>query len=330
MKNLVLLCAVGFMSACASTQPVYHAKVDSINDPVLLVKKKYILLPGNADIKPEDLLFREFSNYINKALSDKGYKKVENPDDAELIIFAFYGVSDPKTFSYTYSYPIFGKISGGHTDYTLTTFGKSGTTTTFGTATTAAQYGVVGTNVGTSYDVVYFRYLTLDAIDYQMYKKSEKFISAWKTMVSSVGSSGDLRLMFPVLATAAKRYLGSDTRQQIRTAIGEEDEDLVGMRYANNFAVATSKPLAGVKQQNICDYYYCLVDLSGDEQKISFGELIKTQNTEKLAGITKIAKTKIKYCHPENTPSAFFVPEEKLSDNEAVFLEYLCKSGFIK
>lgn len=330
IKNIIVISLFLSFSACTTGRIGYNATVDSINDPALLEKKRYILLPGNENIKPEDLQFREYANYINRALSNRGYKRVDNPDDAELIVFAFYGISDPKTFSYIYSYPVFGKVAGGKTDYSFTTFGKSGSVSTFGTATTPNQYGVVGTGVGTSYKVLYYRYLNLDAVDFGAYKKTEKFISAWKTMVTSGGESGDLRVVFPALATAAKRWLGTNTKQQISVFVGEDDPDFIDMRYANEPLVAESTPMAVSSSKDACDYYYCFPDLTPEQQKKAFAVLVQAKKVDKISAISKIAQAKVKYCHPENTPSAYIAPEEKLYGAEPEFLEYLCKEGFLK
>lgn len=328
-KNCILFLVL-LLSGCATGRIGYVATVDSINDPALMQKKSYILLPGNENIKPEDLQFREYSTYINAALAENGYKRVENPDEAELIIFAYYGISDPKTFSYTYSYPIFGKTAGGNTAISLTTYGKSGFTNTFGNVTSPVEFGVVGSNIHTKYETIYYRYLILDAVDYETYRKTEKFVSVWKTIIRSSGNSGDLRLIFPVLATAARRNLGSNTGRQIDVTIEEGDADLAKIRHANIRPILQSTGTSGGKKVDECDYYQCMVYLSPEEQVRSVAELINAKNDGKISTLAKHAKKRVRSCRPDLSPATYFSPETILLGNEAELIEHLCKTGIIR
>ena len=56
-----------------------------------------------------------------------------------------------------------------------------------------------------------------------MYSQSQEILPLWKTNITSTGSSGDLRLVFPVLVGAAADHLGTNTGHQVVVELGEDD-----------------------------------------------------------------------------------------------------------
>ena len=76
----------------------------------------------------------------------------------------------------------------------------------------------------------FFRFLILDAVDLEEYRQSEKVIEVWRTTVTSKGSSGDLRRVFPVLVGAAKSYIGTNTGKQIDITLTEQDERVLEIK----------------------------------------------------------------------------------------------------
>ena len=49
--------------------------------------------------------------------------------------------------------------------------------------------------------------MILDAIDLNEYRETEKEVQLWKTTVTSTGTSGDLRQVFPILVAASQEHI---------------------------------------------------------------------------------------------------------------------------
>ena len=217
------------LSGCATTT-TFHVNIDSISSTHADLKKKYILSPGIKDVKDTDLQFIEYSKYIDKVLISRGFIKAKSYEDANVAIFLVYGIGNPQKHAYSYALPIWGQtgISSSSTYGILNTFGN--TTTYSGFTTYTPTYGITGfVPVSGSY-VTYFRFLILDAVDLDEYKQSQKIRQLWQTTVTSTGSSGDLRRVFPVLVAASKPYLGLNTGRRIEIRLAEEDESVVDIK----------------------------------------------------------------------------------------------------
>ena len=231
-RGIVIFCIL-FLSlyGCAMTQK-YHVDVDvdSISSPDADSKKKYILLSGIKDVKDTDLQFIEYTKYIETALISRGFFKANTIEDANVAIFLVYGMEKPQNNPYRYALPMWGQtgVSSSTTYGSLNTFGN--TATYSGTTTYNPTYGITGFVPGSGSYVNYFGFLILDAVDIDEYKKSQKMNQLWQTTVTSTGSSGDLRLVFPVMVAASKEYLGLNTGKRIQIILSEEDQRVVEIK----------------------------------------------------------------------------------------------------
>lgn len=210
LRLVVLFFCVFALSGCVGTDTVYSVYIDSIGS-AKETKKSYVLLPANKDVKPNDLQFKEYANYINRALKQNGFILAKDLTKASIAIFLGYGIGKPQKNQHTYSIPTYGQtgISSSNTYGSLTTHTPS--------------YGITGSTTHTETYITYFRYMFLDASDLAEYRKSKKEIQLWKTKVTSTGSSGDLRLVFPVLVAASKDYIGTNTGKKILVEMSTED-----------------------------------------------------------------------------------------------------------
>ncbi len=93
-----------------------------------------------------------------------------------------------------------------------------------GTTTYIPSYGITGYTTHIDSYTTFFRFIVLDAVDLVEYNHSEKIIQVWKTTVTSRGSSGDLRRVFPVLMAAATPYIGTNTGKQVDVTLTEGDK----------------------------------------------------------------------------------------------------------
>jgi len=176
----------------------FIVKVDSISDVRIKTGKRYILLPGMKGIPEGDLQFREFAEYVRRGLHKKGYTPEKNTEEIDIAIFLSYGIGDPKIIYYSSSEWVFDPSVNG---------------------SVKSQPQLRPTKE-------YHRYLVLKAIDLREYKRNGKFVPIWKTTVTSYGSSGDLRRVFPVLVAAALPYIGTNTGKKVNVLLTEINDNV--------------------------------------------------------------------------------------------------------
>lgn len=223
---LTILIALAFNS-CA---PIYNVNVDSISSPTAKQKNRYILLPGNESSDETDLQFMEFATYTEKALHDSGFVKADCIEEADVAIYLHYGISDPLVSHYTYSLPVWGQtgVSASTTSGVVTRCGRSAIYSNQTTYT--PNYGVVGstTHVGTL--ISFARHFALLGVDIKKSEKNQNAVQLWSTKVNSVGESGDLRRVFPVLLGASQKYIATNTGGNITITLREDDAEVLRVK----------------------------------------------------------------------------------------------------
>jgi hypothetical protein len=135
-----------------------------------------------------------------------------------------YGIGDPETTQYSYSLPVWGQtgVSSARTYGTATTYGN--TSYYSGSTTYTPSYGVTGYTSHVGAQTTYFRHALITGYDLKAFKETEKQVQLWRTTVTSTGSSGDLRRVFPVLIGAAIPYLATNTGKQVPVQLYENDQ----------------------------------------------------------------------------------------------------------
>lgn len=236
LKAVLLHFILLLLSACAAGLD-FSVGVDSITDPSAKPSRAYFLFPGDTTISVSDLYFKEYSSYLHTILNSRGYKQ-SDLDEAELIIFVRYGIGNPGLHSYSYSIPIIERTDPGSTTTrsSSSTYGTVGNTSvTANTSTTSTveskpKYDVVGTNTYSGTYTTYFRYFVIDAIDLNDFRKSGVLNTAWRTTITSEGSSNDLRLVIPAMLAASLKYIGTNTGKRIDLEIGDNDARIDELR----------------------------------------------------------------------------------------------------
>lgn len=223
LKIFALFCSLFLSVGCASR--VFYVSVDSICASSARLKKTYVLLPGNTDGKVSDLQFQEFAGYTEKALDAQGFRKAANIDEAEIAILLCYGISDPQFYEYTYSIPVYGQtgVSESRTSGTVNSWSNS---VTYSENTTyTPSYGVVGSSTHVGTGVAFARYMVISGFDLERFKETGKVEDAqeiWSTKANSVGASGDLREIFPILLVASQEHIAENTGKKISYDIKED------------------------------------------------------------------------------------------------------------
>jgi len=245
MKYLYSLLIIFLVVGCATMYNTanterYVIAVDAYGNDSYLNSKTYILASGDSTVNESSLQYIEFSDYIRKILNSKGYIETTSWDDADLMIFFRYGISDPKTFQATRSVPMWGQTGVSSVNTTSQTTGSaygsvygnsnsaygsaSGNSTTTTRTNVNPTYGVTGYRQQTSTYTKYFRYVTLTAYDLNVYKENEKEKIAWNTILTSSGSSDDLRKVIPYMVTVGASYFGKSSGEKKSLEIYGNDE----------------------------------------------------------------------------------------------------------
>ena len=154
-------------------------------------------MPGNEDTSANDLQFQEYASYVNRALAARGFVQAADFDSANVLLFLSYGIGNPQTYG------------------TQNTYGVKGTYT--------PTYGVTGYTSNLGSYTTYFRFIVLHAYDAATYKREQKPDEVWRSTVTSTGSIGDLRRVFPVMVAASADHLASNTVQRVGVTLGETD-----------------------------------------------------------------------------------------------------------
>jgi hypothetical protein len=210
----------------------FDVNINSISHPSLLTTEKTcIVLSGMKDINSSDLQFQEYKSYIKRALEYKGYILSDDIEKAKMIILISYSISNPVQDTYSYNAPVYGQtgISSAYTTGTVNSYGHYSGTTTY-----TPSYGVTGytTHVGTRY--FYIRAIVLEAFDAKKTLQGQQEAQCWKTSITSTGSSGDLREVFPVMIGAATEYIGENTKKLIHISLHENDKRVLWVKGNGN------------------------------------------------------------------------------------------------
>ncbi len=189
----------------------------------------FFIIPGSDEIDPNGLEFQSYKTQAVRALEMAGYREAPGPE-ADLGIVLSYAIGDPQTYSY--SVPLMGKtgtvVTGSNTYGTVNTYGNNATLNANTTYQTQDTYGVVGTTTRSA--TVYSRFAILAAYDVRTRNTDGDFSEVWRTTITSTGSSGDLRRVFPVLMAAGYSTFGKQTPQAMTKTLREEHRDIKAIK----------------------------------------------------------------------------------------------------
>lgn len=201
----------------------YRVQVDSISDRSADVSRVYQILPGNKDTGVNDLQFKEFAGMLVRTLALQGYTLAGVSDHAEIEIYLSYGVGEPEKHTYSYTTPVWGQT--GMDIYTQTsqvTSSDNTSSTQYSRTYVEPQYGVTGFTSETAEYIAYKKYAILDAFDIKNAKTGTKLKEIWKTSISSLSNSKDLRKVFPALLAASMKHIGTNTGEEIAIDVAED------------------------------------------------------------------------------------------------------------
>ena len=216
---LALLVQACFFCACARKLKVEISAIAGSAEEQQagrLAGRRCLVLPAAADMRPDDLQFREFSAQLSASLAQKGCAPAQGFQDADLAVLLDYGIGEPLVMeerSYV-AYRPWGRWSRGIPEYMPVT-----TTYVFHTCSLSLEARLVERAIapsgGTQKDGAFS---DPGAEDGARLGKQ-----LWKIRAAHAGQRVDLRALFPWLLAAAKEYYGVDSGQNILVRVGEED-----------------------------------------------------------------------------------------------------------
>jgi hypothetical protein len=172
-----------------------------------LKSKTYIIASAMKNINDDDLQFQEFARYIENALSQKGYIRKNNKEDADLIVSLAYWIGEPQTTTSTethttgtgYSYPV------GWMWYTVQPQTHQETTTV----------------------TLYEKGLVVEAYDL---KNTGKHSQLWKTTAKLTNGEDDLRFLLPFMIRGGFDWFGVDSGKEQVVYVGGRDPMILEIR----------------------------------------------------------------------------------------------------
>jgi hypothetical protein len=218
------------------TDPPIDARVDSLSSTTAASKRTYVILPGNPDVQPLDLQFQEFKLQAERVLQYRGFSAAPDPETADLIIFLAYGLGTPSV-SYDYlsppppppteapspppaapaTQPLAQPIA--YSEPPAPAAPPPATTHQPPAASSAAQGS--SSALPPLRNIRYLRYLSLSAIDLAYFNATGELAEVWRTNVSSIGKSDDLRRIVPVMLAAATKRIATGTNGRIEVRVTE-------------------------------------------------------------------------------------------------------------
>lgn len=233
MKIIFRLLSLAILfSSCA---PQFRVNVSSYGNETFSDDKNYMLVPSDSTIYVYSLEFQEYTNYLKRVLKSRGYYYVEDPKVTNVVIFINYGISDPVTYEKLVSKPVRGKTGVSSTTTTGNAYVNpySNTITYSQKTQNNPSYGVIGYRSYTKTETYYLRFLHLTAFDFDYFTEYGEQKTIWETEVTSTGSSGDLRKVFPILVGASANYFGKNSGEKIEIRLYENDSRVIEVKGIN-------------------------------------------------------------------------------------------------
>jgi hypothetical protein len=224
-----MICLFSMIGCVPRIKPL-HVSVNSFAAPHAGSYHRYVVLPLNDGVQESDLEFQEYSGYLHKMLQARGFRPAKSPEEAELAIFFGYGIGQPEERTYSYNVPVWGQtgVASSTTTGEITSYGNTATVASRTNYT--PQYGVTGYRTETGSITTFNRYAIVNAVDVERYRQDQRVVEVWTTRMTSVGVSGDLRTVLPVMLAGARDLLGVSTGTVVQRQVDLEGPDVVWIR----------------------------------------------------------------------------------------------------
>lgn len=223
LYRLAITFTAVLLAGCATFRPVeYNVAINAFSDTDAPDLRNYFLLPLDRNVDLNDLEFKEYARYVHKALSARGFRRANSFDTADVHIFMSYGIGSPEDHAYSYNVPTWGQtgVSSSHTTASVTSFGNSANVNS--TTTYTPTYGITGYETRNGTVTTYTRHLTIGGTDGNLYRQTGQIKEIWRTRIVSVGRSGDLRSVFPMMLAAGYDLIAKNSGQVVQRSLAAD------------------------------------------------------------------------------------------------------------
>jgi hypothetical protein len=228
-RLLVLLLAL-IASGCAQT---YYLKVDALKDPGFDANEvgatSYFIEPSRGSEAPQSLRFQESARLLEHTLGAKGVQRVQNREDADLIIEFGLSISNPMTATETRHEPVYYRSHGYVTHVQTPVYGSDGKVVRYVSTRVyiPPREEFAGYRERYRHITVYEKKLSISANIFSDGKIQDE---VWTVSVTARDQESDLRGYLPYLLAAALPYIGSRTDGEVFVSLKEGDESVQWVR----------------------------------------------------------------------------------------------------
>ena len=216
MTLLIGVCLLGACTRKINVEINSIAERGEMQSAGSLAGQRCLVLPAKADVRLDDLQFREFSAQVSASLAQRGCTPAQGLENADFVVLLHYGIGEPvivEEHSYVMYRP-WGRWSRRMPDYipVMTTY-------IFNTCSLSLEARLVEKAAVPPGEAK-----KGGAASRPKAEEGAKLgKQLWKIDASHVGQRADLRALFPWLLTAAKEYYGVDSGQTVLVRVSEED-----------------------------------------------------------------------------------------------------------
>jgi len=224
LSHLFLALAALFLCSCAT---VTTLRVDAISAPQAQQGRIYCIVPANPDTSPKDLRFIEAARFVENALSERGYTRVEGSAGADVILALDAAIGKPENITRTSPQPVYAEEGGYYRVARVRVTDKNGRASYVRTTVWSPPYSRLIGTVDSSYtETIYEKRLALTAFA-NTDAPAEDLPQLWSVVVLARDSGGDLRAVLPAMAVAAARYAESDTGGQVELRLKADEPEVL-------------------------------------------------------------------------------------------------------
>ncbi len=223
---VVKLVSCGPQHMIGGTSSYRHAiMVDSFGSDDGLRGRNCYVYAADSLIETNSLLFQEFYRYLKTILENNNYVVVDDIDQANLVIFFNYGISEPYYETYDRLVPIWGYAGATTTTTGNVRLNPYSNSVTYSEQTVSKpRTQITGYQTVTRTRRSYMRFTNLVAYDLDYFLEYNKEKRIWQTMITNIADSDDLRSVFPHMLIAGEGFIGrsSGHKQTIRVLYHDE------------------------------------------------------------------------------------------------------------
>lgn len=228
LGSLLFVLVLGLFTTGCKTTKTYTVNIESRSTPEKMIgKQSYRIVTRNRENDESSLRYKEAEEQIRTALSGIGLYEAPNPEEADMVVEIDYGVGPPKEIMKEYEEPIYITVPGRMETQIRVVKGPNGQPVAISVPVYRPPETVyAGSQTRYRPSTVYDKYLTISGLGLDREQGDERRDPLWTVNVTNQNESDDLREHIPVMVAAALDYIGTNTEQEQKVKIRENDQDV--------------------------------------------------------------------------------------------------------